>query len=102
MPVLYDVRLPRPEGFSWGKSLDQNDPAGSDLLALPLKEPVPLRKTEAALILLQPDPKASHAELSVSLDGVSHKVSGSQGTVIAGLLKLLCGVKQSVPDKGLF
>lgn len=31
--------------------MDQNDPAGSDLLALPLKEPVPLRKTEVGHLL---------------------------------------------------
>lgn len=29
---------------------------------------------QATLVLLQPDPKASHAEVSLSLDGVSHKV----------------------------
>lgn len=29
---------------------------------------------QASLVLLQPDPKASHAEVCISLDGVSHKV----------------------------
>lgn len=33
-----------------------------------------LASLQAALILLQPDPKASHAEVSIALDGVSHKV----------------------------
>lgn len=36
-------RLPRPEGYSWGKT-DSSDPAGCDLLALPLNQPVPFRK----------------------------------------------------------
>lgn len=39
-------RLPRPEGFNWGKALNPDDPAGSDLLALPLKDPVPFRKSK--------------------------------------------------------
>ncbi|CAM9951150.1 unnamed protein product [Pylaiella littoralis] len=101
--VRHIIRLPRPEGFNWGKNLDPDDPAGSDLVALPLTEPLPFRKSKTSLVLLQPDPKAKHAEVSITLDdGVSHQVSGSQGTVVMWALKLLSGVRQSAPDRGLF
>lgn len=43
---LRNHRVPRPEGFNWGKALNPDDPAGSDLLAVPLKDPVPFRKSK--------------------------------------------------------
>eukprot|EP00903_Cladosiphon_okamuranus_P018589 g17112.t1 len=100
--VRHIIRLPRPEGFNWGKALNPEDPAGSDLLAMPLKDPVPFRKTKTSLVLLQPDPKAKHSEASIVLAGVSHQVSGSQGTLVMSALKLLSGVRQVSPDRGLF
>eukprot|EP00752_Nemacystus_decipiens_P015540 g13865.t1 len=100
--VRHIIRVPRPEGFNWGKALNPDDPAGSDLLAIPLKDPVPFRKSKMSLLLLQPDPKAQHSEASIVLDGVSHQVSGSQGTLVMSALKLLSGVRQVSPDKGLF
>ncbi|CAN0374811.1 unnamed protein product, partial [Ectocarpus sp. 12 AP-2014] len=100
--VRHIIRLPRPEGFNWGKVLDPDDPAGSDLIALPLKKPVPFRKSKTSLVLLQPDPKAKHSEVSISVDGVSHQVSGSQGTLVMSALKLLSRVRQVAPDRGLF
>ncbi|CAM9428169.1 unnamed protein product, partial [Hapterophycus canaliculatus] len=97
------IRLPRPEGFNWGKNLDPNDPAGSDLVAIPLKAPVPFRKSMISLVLLQPDPKAPHSEVSILLDGASHQqVSGSQGTLVLSALQLLSGVRPDLPDRGLF
>ncbi|CAB1112107.1 unnamed protein product [Ectocarpus sp. CCAP 1310/34] len=100
--VRHIISLPRPEGFNWGKVLDPDDPAGSDLIALPLKSPVPFRKSKTSMVLLQPDPKAKHSEVSISVDGVSHQVSGSQGTLVMSALKLLSRVQQVAPDRGLF
>ncbi|CAN0385677.1 unnamed protein product, partial [Ectocarpus sp. 12 AP-2014] len=100
--VRHIIRLPRPEGFNWGKVLDPDDPAGSDLIALPLKSPVPFRKSKTSMVLLQPDPKVKHSEVSISVDGVAHQLSGSQGTLVMSALKLLSRVRQVAPDRGLF
>ena len=43
---------------------------------------------QAALLLLQPDPKASHAEVSIALDGVSHKVDFGRRFVYAKSVSL--------------
>ncbi|CAM9977557.1 unnamed protein product, partial [Sphacelaria rigidula] len=59
-------------------------------------------RAQISLVLVQPDPKAKQDEVSFALDGVSHKLSGSQGTVISDLLALLSKVKQRGPDKSLF
>lgn len=34
--------------------MDPDDPAGSDLIALPLKKPVPFRKSKVCMCVCQP------------------------------------------------
>lgn len=67
--VRHVLRLPRPEGYNWGKNLNPEDPAGSDLLALPLKESVPFRKNKARNKNLEGKKTLSDVPRGVAVDG---------------------------------